>query len=160
MKTLMLSSIAVLVLTGAVAASNTPAAGQRSESSRAGKTITVAGCVTGTASGGDAYVLADATAVRADAQSQTPGDQSATAGAPTATPEQRGGKAERDARDTASKSYRLSGVDFSSWVGQRVQVTGTIVRSTEPRAGGPSSARDTTPEIRVSSVQPADGTCK
>jgi hypothetical protein len=71
--------------------------------------------------------------------------------------------------NTAIAGYRLTGNDMSSWVGQRVQIVGTVVRPTAP-AGASASATGATgtaattgavqmPEFRVFSVQPTTGAC-
>jgi hypothetical protein len=62
--------------------------------------------------------------------------------------------------------YRLSGNDMSSWLGQRVQIVGSVVRPTAP-AGASASASGATgtssaalmPELRVTSVQAMSGPC-
>jgi hypothetical protein len=59
--------------------------------------------------------------------------------------------------------YRLSGVNMTSWIGRRVQITGVVVPST---ATGETAAAEETeegelpmPEFRVVSVQPVTGPC-
>jgi hypothetical protein len=60
--------------------------------------------------------------------------------------------------------YRLSGVDMTSWAGQRVQVMGTFSPSPATAAGATTTGAPGAPaapplEFRVQSVQPMSGPC-
>jgi hypothetical protein len=62
----------------------------------------------------------------------------------------------------AGSGYRLTGTDMNAWVGQRVQIVGTIVPSSSKSGeGSPSAAAGSTPmqEFRVQSVQMIPGSC-
>src|SRR5262245_40078514 len=84
----------------------------------------------------------------------------ATAGINAAPPTTGINTASQAAANTAG--YRLSGLNFGSFSGQRVQVVGVIVPAAAP-AGGAVGTSGTTgqtlPEFRVQSVQPIGGDC-
>jgi hypothetical protein len=61
---------------------------------------------------------------------------------------------------STASGYRLSGADMTSWVGQRVQIVGSVVPATAG-AGAPTAgaANPGLQEFRVLSVQPMTGDC-
>ncbi|HKB11994.1 MAG TPA: hypothetical protein VKD69_15135 [Vicinamibacterales bacterium] len=57
--------------------------------------------------------------------------------------------------------YRLSGTDMSSWIGKRVQITGSLAPAAPAAAPstGAADAQAAFPEFRVVTVQPIAGDC-
>jgi hypothetical protein len=96
----------------------------------------------------------------------TPGAAGTSGTTPTSVTGTTGVVAAGATPNTASGlgGYRLSGVDMTSWAGQRVQVMGTFSPSAATAAGttatGASGAPAAPPlEFRVQSVQPMSGPC-
>jgi hypothetical protein len=65
---------------------------------------------------------------------------------------------------TAASGYRLSGTDMQPFVGQRVEITGTLAptagASGATSAGASATGTAAVPEFRVVSVRPVGGSCQ
>ena len=165
------SLLGVLAFCGAVAAAQTPAPTANQKAASDSPAVTLSGCVqnesavlqrnpaAGNLGMGDEFVLTFAAVNPAAGETAKPEVQPSPAGGTPGAPGNFG------------KVYRMTGdkeKELKNYVGQRVQITGTF-KSKEDAADAMSSVGTTgrtgdltpanTPEITITTVTPASGTC-
>jgi hypothetical protein len=178
MKTLWLCSFAVLG--AATAFAQSPASQTNPPASNDAQTILMTGCVA-RGSKNDPVTLTYAMvlptgspALASDAppavESATRAPEPASVSAPETQPRAIGttgsisGTAPAGSSASSVDGYRLSGVDMTSWIGRRVQLTGTVVSPAPSPSPAATDSTGSAPaaslrEFHVTNVQPVTGPC-